>query len=75
MLNALVEAILAITAGVLIFLVPGLLNYLAAAYLIVVGMAGLIGLLVDRSSHVTAGRRRPAILLSQVGASLEQPNP
>ncbi len=36
--------ILAILAGVLIFIVPKLLNYIVAIYLIVIGLIGLFGL-------------------------------
>jgi threonine/homoserine efflux transporter RhtA len=37
------EPIVALIAGVLILLVPRLLNYVVAIYLIVVGVLGLMG--------------------------------
>jgi hypothetical protein len=36
--------LLSLIAGVLILVVPRLLNYVVAAYLIVIGVAGLLGL-------------------------------
>jgi DUF3096 family protein len=36
--------VLALVAGILILLVPRLLNYIVAIYLIVVGLAGLLHL-------------------------------
>ena len=39
------EAIVSIVAGVLILLVPKLLNYVVAIYLIVVGTVGLLRVL------------------------------
>ncbi|MGD2075039.1 MAG: DUF3096 domain-containing protein [Gammaproteobacteria bacterium] len=36
--------LLSLIAGVLILIVPRLLNYVVAAYLIVIGVAGLLGL-------------------------------
>jgi hypothetical protein len=37
-----VQPIVALIAGILILLVPRLLNYIVAIYLIVIGVAGLI---------------------------------
>ncbi|HKL64219.1 MAG TPA: DUF3096 domain-containing protein [Woeseiaceae bacterium] len=37
------QPIVALLAGILILLVPRLLNYVVAGYLIVVGVAGLAG--------------------------------
>ncbi len=37
-----ITAIIALLAGILILIVPRLLNYIVAAYLIVVGILGLI---------------------------------
>ncbi len=39
---ALLEPVVALVAGILIFLMPRLLNYIVAVYLIVIGAAGLI---------------------------------
>ena len=36
--------LLSLIAGVLILILPRLLNYVVAAYLIVIGVAGLLGL-------------------------------
>lgn len=38
----LLQPIIALIAGILILLVPRLLNYIVAIYLIIVGIAGLI---------------------------------
>jgi hypothetical protein len=38
----LLQPIIALIAGILILLVPRLLNYIVAIYLIVIGIAGLI---------------------------------
>ncbi len=37
-----IQPIIALLAGILILVVPRLLNYIVAAYLIVVGLAGLL---------------------------------
>lgn len=39
----LLSPLVALIAGVLILLVPRLLNYIVAVYLIVIGVAGLLG--------------------------------
>jgi hypothetical protein len=41
-LHVSLQPVLAIAAGVLILAMPRLLNYIVAAYLIVVGVAGLV---------------------------------
>lgn len=38
-----ISAIVALTAGILIFAQPKLLNFIVAIYLIVVGVLGLLG--------------------------------
>ncbi len=38
------QPLLALIAGILILLVPRLLNYIVAVYLIVIGLVGLFGL-------------------------------
>jgi hypothetical protein len=42
MINAPIEPILALVVGILILLVPRLLNYFVAVYLIAVGILGLM---------------------------------
>lgn len=37
-----IQPIVALLAGILILVVPRLLNYIVAAYLIVIGLAGLL---------------------------------
>lgn len=37
------QPIVALIAGILILIIPRLLNYIVAAYLIVVGLSGLLG--------------------------------
>lgn len=39
---ALLQPVIALVAGILIFIMPRLLNYIVAVYLIVIGVAGLI---------------------------------
>jgi Protein of unknown function (DUF3096) len=41
-INVPIEPVLALVVGILILLVPRLLNYLVAVYLIVVGILGLM---------------------------------
>jgi hypothetical protein len=40
----LLQPIIALVAGILILIVPRLLNYVVALYLIIVGLVGLFGL-------------------------------
>lgn len=42
--NAALAPILALLAGILILIVPRLLNYIVAIYLIVIGLAGLFNI-------------------------------
>lgn len=42
---ALLQPIIALIAGILILLVPRLLNYVVAVYLIVIGVLGLMGVM------------------------------
>lgn len=42
--SALLQPIVALIAGILILLVPRILNYVVALYLIVIGLVGLFGL-------------------------------
>lgn len=42
MVNVMVQPLVALIAGVLILLVPRLLNYIVALYLIIVGIVGLL---------------------------------
>jgi hypothetical protein len=37
------EPVVALVAGILIFLMPRLLNYIVASYLVVIGLMGLLG--------------------------------
>ena len=41
-----VQPIIALIAGILILIVPRLLNYIVAVYLIVIGLVGLLGHIV-----------------------------
>ena len=43
-LNMNLPALLALVAGILILVIPRLLNYIVAAYLIVIGLIGLLNL-------------------------------
>lgn len=40
-----INPIIALLAGILILVFPGLLNYIVALYLIILGVTGLIGVL------------------------------
>lgn len=42
MVNVMLQPLVALIAGILILLVPRLLNYIVAIYLIVVGIVGLL---------------------------------
>jgi hypothetical protein len=42
-LHLALQPVLAIVAGILILIIPRLLNYIVAAYLILVGLVGLFG--------------------------------
>jgi hypothetical protein len=42
MVNVMLQPLVALIAGVLILLVPRLLNYIVALYLIIVGIVGLL---------------------------------
>lgn len=41
--NVAVQPLVALLAGILILMIPRLLNYIVAIYLIVVGVLGLLG--------------------------------
>lgn len=41
MINVILQPLVALIAGILILLVPRLLNYIVAVYLIIVGIVGL----------------------------------
>jgi hypothetical protein len=42
MVNVMLQPLVALIAGILILLVPRLLNYIVAIYLIIVGIVGLL---------------------------------
>ena len=42
-LNMSIEPLIALIAGILILIVPRLLNYIVAIYLIIIGLLGLFG--------------------------------
>ena len=50
-----IEPLSALIAGVLIFLIPRLLNYIVATYLVIVGLLGLFGS-PSWSAHPTAAQ-------------------
>ncbi len=41
MLHVTAEPIISLIAGVLIFIIPSLLNYIVATYLVIIGLLGL----------------------------------
>jgi hypothetical protein len=65
-INLAVGPVVALIAGVLILIVPRLLNYIVAIYLIVIGLIGIFGwggTHVLRSAGVEEGRERVAAIL------------
>jgi hypothetical protein len=42
-INLAVQPLVALLAGILILMIPRLLNYIVAVYLIIVGVLGLLG--------------------------------
>lgn len=42
-INLALTPLVSLLAGILILIVPRLLNYIVAAYLIIIGLAGLLG--------------------------------
>jgi len=65
-INLAVGPVVALIAGVLILIVPRLLNYIVAVYLIVIGLIGVFGwggTHVLRSTGIEDGRARVATIL------------
>ncbi len=64
-INLAVGPVVALIAGVLILIVPRLLNYIVAIYLIIIGLAGIFGwggTHVLRSAGMEDGRERVAAM-------------
>ena len=65
-INLAVGPVVALIAGVLILIVPRLLNYIVAIYLIIIGLIGIFGwggTHVLRSAGIEDGRGRVAAIL------------
>ena len=65
-INLAVGPVVALIAGVLILIVPRLLNYIVAIYLIVIGLSGVFGwggTHVLRSTGIENGSERVATML------------
>jgi hypothetical protein len=65
-INLAVGPVVALIAGVLILIVPRLLNYIVAIYLIVIGLIGVLGwggTHVLRSTGIENGSERVATIL------------
>jgi hypothetical protein len=65
-INLAVGPVVALIAGVLILIVPRLLNYIVAIYLIIIGLIGIFGwggTHVLRSAGMEDGRERVAAIL------------
>ena len=65
-INLAVGPVVSLIAGVLILIVPRLLNYIVAIYLIIIGLIGIFGwggTHVLRSADIEAGRERVAAIL------------
>ena len=65
-INLAVGPVVSLIAGVLILIVPRLLNYIVAVYLIVIGLIGVFGwggTHVLRSAGIEDGRARVAAIL------------
>ena len=54
-----IQPIVALIAGVLILLMPRLLNYIVALYLIFIGITGLVAPTADRPRDDTGRRAMP----------------
>jgi hypothetical protein len=64
-INLAVGPVVALIAGVLILIVPRLLNYIVAIYLIIIGLIGIFGwggTHVLRSAGIEDGRERVAAI-------------
>jgi DUF3096 family protein len=64
-INLAVGPVVALIAGVLILIVPRLLNYIVAIYLIIIGLIGIFGwggTHVLRSAGIEDGRERVAAM-------------
>ena len=64
--NLAIGPVVSLIAGVLILIVPRLLNYIVAVYLIVIGLIGVFGwggTHVLRSTGIEDGRERVATIL------------
>jgi hypothetical protein len=65
-INLAIGPVVSLIAGVLILIVPRLLNYIVAIYLIVIGLIGIFGwggTHVLRSAGIEDGRERVAAIL------------
>jgi Protein of unknown function (DUF3096) len=65
-INLAVGPLVSLIAGVLILIVPRLLNYIVAIYLIIIGLIGIFGwggTHVLRSAGIEDGRERVAAIL------------
>lgn len=65
-INLAIGPVVSLIAGVLILIVPRLLNYIVAIYLIVIGLIGIFGwggTHVLRSAGIEDGRERVATVL------------
>jgi hypothetical protein len=64
-INLAVGPVVALIAGVLILIVPRLLNYIVAIYLILIGLIGIFGWggTQIRSADIDNGRERVATIL------------
>ena len=74
-INLAVGPVVSLIAGVLILIVPRLLNYIVAIYLIVIGLIGIFGwggTHVLRSAAIEAGRERVAAI-QYTAQALAQP--
>ena len=68
-INVALGPVMALTAGVMILLVPRLLNYIVASYLIVIGLIGIFGW-GGTHIHSTAADTAPLPAATVIAAAL-----
>jgi len=72
-INLAIGPVVSLIAGVLILIVPRLLNYIVAIYLIIIGLVGVFGL-SGTHIHPTATDNAP-VLTTPIAVSVGEPAP
>jgi len=63
------QPLIALIAGILILIIPRLLNYIVAIYLILVGLAGLLPHVSGWPAGDAGGERRVVVLVPRCAAA------